>query len=184
MGKPVRLYIMRHANAVSRGTAGYGQGRDSERPLNENGREQAHKVAKGLKRLGIIPDLLLTSPYRRATETAEQVRRVLGPSIPTKEMPELRSEARPAGTSLALGGYASAEEILLVGHEPHLSSWLAELVATPSGFKCLIKKAGVSCVEVPRVPPPGGSGVLRWLMTPKQLSGIAKAARHADEPAA
>ncbi len=171
----MRLYLMRHAAAVPRGTPGYAQ--DMQRPLTEEGHEQARSVAKGLKRLHADVDLIVTSPYLRALQTAEQVAHVFGPRMTVKELDELRADVSPRETSIALKALAAHEQIVLVGHEPHLSTWVGELVADHGGMRCFMKKAGVACIEIDRVPPPQGSGTLRWLMTPKQLTLIGEAVR-------
>ena len=163
----MRLYLMRHATAVPSGTPGYAQ--DAQRPLTEEGQQEAHAVAEGLKQLRVPVDLVITSPYRRAAQTAQQVARVFGLRMPVREMAELRSEANPSETSRALTGLAAHEHVVLVGHEPHLSAWIAELVAEHGAMRCLMKKGGMACVEIDQVPPQQGSGLLRWLMTSKQL---------------
>ncbi len=166
----MRLYLMRHAMAVPLGSTA--ASRDAERPLTEEGLEQARRVARGLQRLDLEIDLVASSPWTRALQTAEQVGRVLGPRIPLQRLDALRGDARLADTSAALSALKRHRRLLLVGHEPHLSAWLAELVAGQEGCRCLLKKGGVACIEVDRVPPAAGRGTLRWLMTPKQLTAI------------
>ncbi|MBI4340990.1 MAG: phosphohistidine phosphatase SixA [Candidatus Omnitrophica bacterium] len=168
----MRLYLIRHAEAVPRGTPGYAQ--DSRRPLTEQGHEQARDISLGLKRLQIVPDVLLTSPYVRAMQTANYLAQALQLSAPPRELSQLRAEAEPAETSTALAPYAQQEHVMLVGHEPHLSAWIAELTAGSGGMRCQMKKAGAACIDIERVPPPSGSGTLRWLLSPKQLALIAK----------
>lgn len=168
----IRLYLMRHALAVERGAPGFAD--DARRPLTDEGKQQARKVAKGLRRLEAAFDMLLTSPYLRATQTAEQVIAVFGENLPRQELTALRPQATPKDTSKVLVRFASRKRLLLIGHEPHLSAWLGEMIGGESGARCLMKKAGVACVEVDRLPPGPGQGTLRWLMTPKQLSWLAK----------
>ena len=162
----MRLYLMRHATAVPHGAPGYSD--DSKRPLTEQGHAQARGVAEGLKRLELPIDAIYTSPYVRAAQTAEEAAHVLGANVAVKTLDQLRAEAEPRDTSQALKALAGYSHALLVGHEPHLSGWLAEL----TGGRCLMKKAGVACVDINDVPPAAGSGTLRWLMTPKQLIAV------------
>jgi phosphohistidine phosphatase len=166
----MRLYLMRHATAVPHGAPGYPDDRD--RPLTDAGREQARRVTQGLKRLKLPLDAIYTSPYVRAAQTADEAARVLGGRIGVKALDELRAEVEPRETSLALKAAVGHDHAVFVGHEPHLSAWLAELTSAQASLRCIMKKAGVACVEVDRVPPPGGSGTLRWLMTPKQLMAV------------
>lgn len=169
----MRLYLLRHAIAVSPGTPGFRS--DAQRPLTEEGREQAREVAEGLKRLKLPVDAVVTSPYLRAAQTAEPLARAFGLAGAVRELEALQPEAEPQATAAGLRALSKHEHVVLVGHEPHLSAWLGWLVAEQGRVRCLFKKAGVACVEIERVPPAKGSGTLRWFMTPKQLALIAQA---------
>jgi phosphohistidine phosphatase SixA len=68
-----------------------------------------------------------------------------------------------------LKALSGMKAVLVVGHEPHLSAWIAELVSG-GRMQCLMKKGSVACVELEGLPPVAGSGVLRWLMTAKHLA--------------
>lgn len=166
----MRLYLVRHAEAVPRGTPGYQH--DAQRPLTDEGHAQAKSVGDGLKRLKIKPDVIVTSPYLRASQTAEHLARTFGMTSAVREADALHPEGTATDASMALRGLSMHEHVMLVGHEPHLSTWLGMLVAGEDGLRVLFKKAGVACVEVERVPPPRGTGTLRWIMTPKQLALI------------
>ena len=168
----MRLYLLRHADAVPRGTPGYRQ--DAQRPLTEGGHVQACEVAEGLMRLKVPVDAIGVSVLLRAAQTAEYVARAFGLKQAVRQIESLQPEADPSQTSRALGAFAKFEHVVLVGHEPHLSTWLGWLVAEQGQVRCLFKKAGVACVEIERVPPAKGSGTLRWFMTPKQLALIGK----------
>ena len=170
----MRLYLVRHAEAAPRGTPGFAQ--DAQRPLTEEGHEQAKAVGEGLKRLKIAPSVIGTSPFLRAAQTAEHLAQVFGLTSTVRKLEALQPDAAAAETSTALRGLSMYQHVVLVGHEPHLSAWLSTLVAGEESLRCLFKKAGVACVEVDRLPPSRGTGVLRWLMTPKQLLMIGKAA--------
>lgn len=166
----MRLYLLRHATAAPHGSAA----QDADRPLTEEGHEEARGVALGLKRLELGVAVILTSPYVRAKETAQHAADVLGPGLAIKPVRVLEPEADPRQASMALQPFAGAAQLLCVGHEPHLSAWIAELVSG-AGLRCQMKKAGVACIEIGSVPPPSGSGTLRWLLTPKQLTMIGRA---------
>ena len=168
----MRVYLLRHAEAVNRGTPGYP--RDAERPLTDAGHEQARQVAAGLQQLKLELDVIVTSPYVRAAQTAEHVARVFGIRVPIREFEWLRPDIAPADASRNLKVLAAHQGVLCVGHEPHLSGWVAELCAGSGGMRCLMKKAGAACIEIETVPPRQGSGTLRWLLTPKQLTLIGR----------
>ncbi len=167
----MRLYLVRHAIAVPREHPDY-QDDDIKRPLTDEGHEQAERVARGLDRLKIEPSLIVSSPLVRAEQTAEHLGSVLRARI--QELDALEPDTNPKETSQALKTFADHEELILIGHEPHLSAWMKELVAGSGELNVLVKKGGVACIDIERVPPPAGSGLLRWLMTPKQLALIAK----------
>lgn len=164
----MRVYLFRHADAAPRGSPGYPD--DGQRPLTAAGRAQARAVAAGLLRLKVRPDLIVSSPLRRALETAEEAARVWD-GCAVEMVEALQPETPPRRTSQALTPFAARAHLVLVGHEPHMSAWLAELVA-PGGLRCDFKKAGVACVEIAQVPPPAGSGTLRWFMAPKILEKL------------
>ena len=65
----MNLYIIRHAIAVDEGSPEYEE--DSQRPLTDKGKKKMRQIAKGLRALGVDFDLILSSPYIRAKETAE-----------------------------------------------------------------------------------------------------------------
>lgn len=169
----MRLYLVRHATAVPHGNPEYED--DAERPLTEDGREQARQAAEGLRRLNVPVDAVVTSPFVRAVQTAECVARAFGFENKLRMLDALEPDVDPAKTSGALRGLAAYRHVVLVGHEPHMSAWLGWLVAGPSGIRCEFKKGGAACVEVERVPPLSGDGTLRWLMTSKHLALIGRA---------
>lgn len=169
----MRLYLVRHADAVPRGTPGYPH--DAQRPLTEAGQAQAKAAGEALKRLKITPDVIVTSPYLRAAQTADHVARIFGLSAMVREADALHPDGTPADASLGLRSLSAHDHVVLVGHEPHLSAWLAHLVSGDDGVRLLFKKGGAACVDVERVPPARGTGTLRWLLTPKQLALITSA---------
>ena len=110
----MRLYLLRHAIALPRGTRGARE--DAKRPLTPEGLEQARQVANGLARLKIAVDCIVTSPYTRAVETARVLAERLGFETPLGEWDALRAEAPPSETSLALKALAGKRHVVLVGH--------------------------------------------------------------------
>jgi phosphohistidine phosphatase len=167
----MRLYLLRHATAVPHGTPEFEH--DADRPLTEEGREQARRAADALKRLKIAVDAVITSPFVRAVQTAEPVARAFGLEDTLSTIEALQPEADPAKASAALRGLAAFQHVVAVGHEPHMGAWLGWLTA-PGGLRCEFKKGGMASVDIDRLPPARGDGTLRWFMTPKQLALIGK----------
>src|SRR5690606_18680153 len=129
---PVELYLLRHAIAVERGTAGFED--DRLRPLTEEGRAKMERIAAGMKKLGLEFDLILTSPYLRARETAELTAATIGQKGSMELEPALQADRSPPGFVAKLASkFAHHERVLAVGHEPFLSSLATLLLGLPGG---------------------------------------------------
>jgi len=164
----MNLYIVRHAIAEETARSG----RDADRVLTADGKERMRKAAEGLRALEVRIDRILTSPYRRALETAQILAAALG-GVDVRELDELAAGANPTTVLAALKPHRTLESIALVGHQPDLGH-IASQVMTGSPDACPIgfKKGAVACFEIesPRIPL---RGELVWLMTPKQLRALA-----------
>jgi len=162
----VELLLIRHADAVPRGTPGIA---DADRALTGRGKKQFRDAAKGLARL-IRPRAVLTSPLRRARETAEIACRAwAGPrpreveALADYDLAALRSE---------LERFSDSTRVALVGHEPHFSRLLAHLLAGTDAERLTFRKGGAALVEVDG---PGLTrGSLLWYVPPKVLARISK----------
>lgn len=164
------LYILRHAIAVSREDARFR--RDSERPLTAKGTAKLRKVVRGMKALGLSFDLILTSPYVRARETAELVADGLGAATKVERTPNLAPDGDPRAVMTLIGSRRrEGESILLVGHEPCLSRLISVLVSGDERTAITMKKAGLCrlAIQGPRY---GRCARLEWLLTPAQLERI------------
>jgi len=156
----MRLYLLRHGTAEERGT-----GDDAERALVDKGRKQCRRVAALLGRLGVEPALVLTSPLRRARETAQETLLALG----VEERVVAEGRLAPGGSvSAAVEAVLAAgwglEHVLVVGHEPMLSELAAQLVVDPPGALHLdLRKSGLVEIEVLSRHPPRGAliGLIR-----------------------
>ena len=137
---------------------------DSKRPLTPGGRIEMRKIVKSLKTVGLQTDRIYTSPLRRARETAEITARIL--KIPIlEEWDELKPDGSKQALYRKLARLEQDSRPILVGHEPHLSSVIGEIIGTPNA-RIVLKKGGLAKVRItsftPRI-----SGELRWLLTPK-----------------
>jgi phosphohistidine phosphatase len=155
------LWVVRHGIAVSRDDPDCPP--DPERPLTEKGRRRMEQVADGLRRQGMAPGRLISSPYLRARQTAEIIAQALG--LPHVAI-ELHEGIEPGeDPSAILGALSRGEPVdtLLCGHAPHLDRLIARVAGAPQPFTEL-KKGGAACLELP-----GGSpapGTLLWLLPP------------------
>jgi phosphohistidine phosphatase len=166
----MQLYIVRHGIAIDREDPKCPP--DPERFLTEEGMEKTRQVAKGLAEIAAGPDLMISSPYVRAMQTAEIFAKAL--EYP-KDKIRKSDFLLPGAESLQLFRELSKDKdnsvVFVFGHAPHLD----DLVAAALGSKHQItslKKAGVALVELKRLVPP--SGELVWLSTPKLLKKVGK----------
>jgi phosphohistidine phosphatase len=166
----MELYIVRHGIAIDREDPKCPA--DPDRFLTEEGVEKTTEVAKGLAKISEAPDLVLTSPYLRAVQTAEIVGEALDYSKQKIRKTEaLLPGAQPQQLFRELTKEKDLSAVFVFGHAPHLD----ELIATAVGSKhhiSALKKAGVALVELKRLIPPNGQ--LVWLATPKLLRKVGK----------
>jgi phosphohistidine phosphatase len=161
----MNLYLMRHAIAVDPD----GETDDSLREVTEKGRKRLVKIARNLEKLEFKFDLILTSPFLRARQTADVVAHVLGIKqkvvfdsdnlVPSGSIEKLVEEIN------SLGDW---EDLLLVGHEPLLSQMLGLLVSGDASLNVEMKKAGMCLLTLDRLIA-GKCATLEWLVTPAQL---------------
>ena len=168
MAGPYELYVIRHGLAEERGDAWPD---DGKRPLTDEGISRLRKTARGLVRLGVEFDVILTSPLTRARQTAETLASAFNSRPPIVAVESLA----PAGSYQAvlsdLEKHARRARIALVGHEPGLGEMAARLAGARHAFP--FKKGAVCRVDVD-VLPPVGPGSLRWFLTPRILRAIKK----------
>jgi phosphohistidine phosphatase len=159
----MRLYLLRHGPA---GDSAQWRGPDEDRPLTERGRASVGASTARLKALGVTVDLVLTSPYARAAQTAEIFSHGLGMDEPPTEEPLLRAGFGPDELRDILRARAGVERLVLVGHEPDLSTAVGYLVG---GARVRMKKGALARVDLDD--PERLSGTLVWLVQPDVLRG-------------
>ena len=157
----MRIYILRHGVAET-ATAGMS---DADRALVAEGRKKLRAVLGIAKQVGVAPDLILTSPYLRAVQTAEVAAEVLGYQGTTLEIDALHPGGTPREAWDEIRAHQGYESVLVSGHEPLLSSLAAFLLGTPSLWIDL-KKGSLMRIDIDRA---GAEprGILCWHYTPK-----------------
>jgi phosphohistidine phosphatase len=167
----LELYLVRHAVAAERGPD---YPNDAERPLTEDGVERFRRAVAGLRDLGVQLDLVLSSPYVRARETAELLCVGVKPRPKLVVVEALACGGKPADVIAAAVKHAAAgrgaSRVALVGHEPDLGELAARLLGAKGRVE--FKKGAVCRIDVDRAMP-AGPGTLRWLLTPRVLRGLA-----------
>jgi phosphohistidine phosphatase len=165
------LYLLRHAIAAERGSHEYPD--DSLRPLTPKGERRMQRIAEGMLRLGLSFDLLLSSPYRRAKQTADVVAEVFKAQERLHVTPMLAPDGDPRRLIAEVRGRSTAQQhVLLVGHEPYLSNLIARLVSSSPDLRVVMKKGGLCQLGVSTLRF-GQCATLDWLMTPRQLRLLA-----------
>lgn len=160
------IFILRHAHAEDI-TEGQPAGNDFDRKLTEEGIEKTKKLSNFFKRLKEETDIILSSPYRRAKETAEIFANNLGTTIALKTADFLSSGASSKDIVKGLLPYSSYKKILLVGHAPDLEHFLGKLIGAE---RIKLKKTSMAKVSLSNNIEL--SGELIWLITPKIASKI------------
>jgi phosphohistidine phosphatase len=166
----MELYIVRHGIAIDREEPKSPP--DPERFLTEQGIEKTRQVAKGVAALGVEPDLMISSPYVRAMQTAEIFAAQFEyPKQKIRSTDLLKPGTEPMLFYKELSKDKDSATVFCFGHAPQLD----DLIAAALGLKhpvTALKKAGIALLDLKRISPP--SGELAWLATPKLLRKAGK----------
>lgn len=165
------LYLLRHGIAVEPGSPGYAK--DADRPLTPEGQRKVRQVAEAMEELELSFDLILSSPYVRARQTAE----IVAEALKARRSIELSDSLTPGGSTkkvvdLVNNLKPSPESVLLVGHEPYLSGLISLLVSGKETFAVVMKKGGLCKLSTESLQH-GRCAALDWLLTPKQMALMA-----------
>jgi phosphohistidine phosphatase len=143
----MRLSLLRHGIAANRASPEYEN--DSERPLTPKGERRMRRIAKGIQASGLAYDLILSSPYLRAKQTAEIVAQVLSMPEGVLLVETLTPEGNPRQLIEALRtDHREREDVLLVGHEPYLSRLISTLLTGGPNLSVVMKRGGVCALDV------------------------------------
>ena len=138
----MKLYLVRHAEAIERS----GTTPDASRYLTTKGRLAFRKIARRVRKAGIAPAVIFTSPLLRSVQTAE----ILAERLKHKGAVVVAKEISPGfgiqDLRSLLANAGSPEEAAFVGHEPDLGDLAGTLLALPGGFP--LRKGAVVAVEV------------------------------------
>ncbi|HEY1985490.1 MAG TPA: phosphohistidine phosphatase SixA [Terracidiphilus sp.] len=160
----MNLYLMRHANA--------GLNRpnpliDNKRGLIKEGKEQCMLMARLLSAFKVQVDVIVSSPLKRALQTAQFVGTELGYDAKVEISPALGPDADYPAFQALLANYSNREGVLAVGHNPNLFQFLGRLVTGNGGANLRMRKGAIARVELDRHPPQ-----LQWLIDPRTARAI------------
>ncbi len=150
----MEIYFLRHGIAED----GYP---DAERALTSEGKDKLRRV---LKRSNAKLSLVLTSPYRRAVETAEIAAQVLGYDGDLERADALTPDGSPAAVWEEIRAHKDEDAILLASHEPLMSATVAYFLGSP-GAHVDMKKAALVRIDIDSFGP-HPIGVLKWMLVP------------------
>ena len=156
----MQIYLLRHGIAEDAKPGGP----DAERALTGEGRDRLRRVLKRARTADLDPSLILSSPYRRAVETAEVAAEVLGYKGEIVRTRALVPEASPSDAWEEIRSRKDERAILLASHEPLMSSMAAFLLDSPA-LRLEMKKAALVRIDCERFGPKA-AGVVKWMLTP------------------
>jgi phosphohistidine phosphatase len=167
----MRIYLLRHAIAEPRDPRRYPL--DSERPLTPAGAKKMQRAARGLRGLDGRFDLVLTSPLVRARQTAAIVAAAYRPRPSLRALRPLSPGGGAGGVFAALASIPADASVLLVGHEPDLSSLAGAMILDPRADLSLeFRKGGLCRIDFEGAARPA-QGRLVFHLTPKILRRLA-----------
>jgi len=156
----VQIYILRHGIAED-APPGHP---DEERALTDEGREKLRAILKRARASGVAPTTILSSPYRRAVQTAAVAAEVLEYKGKIRETRALTPDASPHDLWEEIRSLGPEPAVLLASHEPLTSTAVAFLLGCPA-LEVQMKKGAlvrIDCERLSREP----RGVLRWMLIP------------------
>jgi phosphohistidine phosphatase len=161
----MHVYLLRHGIAED-GRAGQS---DADRGLTGEGRKKLQQVLERAAKAGVNPTLILSSPLKRALQTAEIAKETLGHKDEILTSKVLAPGSNSERVWQEIRGHRDQEAVLLVGHNPLFSDLTGYLLGHPN-MQMDFKKGAIVRVDlesfgaVPR-------GVLRWYLTAKLADG-------------
>lgn len=160
----MNLYLMRHADAgLPRGNPLL----DAKRGLVKEGKEQCILMAALLSAFKVQVDVILSSPLKRALQTAQLVGTELGYEGKVEVCPALGFDASYPDFQKLLAKYAECEGVLAVGHNPNMFQFMGRLVTGNGGANLRMRKGSVARIDLDRHPPQ-----LQWLIDPRMARAI------------
>jgi len=161
-----RLYLARHAKSSWE----HPELNDFERPLNRRGLRAAPRMGKYLAGLDVSPDIIVTSPARRARETADALAHAIG--MPVADSRE-DSRIYTASALMLLKVMRSWDEawnsVLMIGHNPGIAEVAVMLTGRTVGHvpTCAVMELDMDVTSWRDVKP--GCGILGFKAVPKEI---------------
>lgn len=157
----MKVYILRHATAEPRSP----QVTEAKRRLTPEGKQELKVVLRQARQAGVSPQVILTSPWVRAAQTAQMAAKALRCEKIT-ETKALLPDVPPAQVLQEIRALekTKADNVMVAGHEPQLSRLAAFLLEAPVSVD--LKKGGMMRIDIEANQGPP-RGVLKWMLTPR-----------------
>jgi phosphohistidine phosphatase len=150
---------MRHANA---GVPRDNPLLDAKRGLIKEGKEQCMLMARVLSALKVQIDVIVSSPLKRALQTAQFVGTELGYDAKVLIDRSLALDGDFADFQALVAKHAAREGVLAVGHNPNMFQFMGRLITGNGGASIRMRKASIACINMDQHPPR-----LQWLVDPR-----------------
>jgi phosphohistidine phosphatase len=170
----MNLFLMRHANA---GVFRENPTLDAKRGLVKEGKDQCILMARVLSALKVQVDVIVSSPLKRALQTAQLVGTELGYEAKVEMSPALKPGADYSAFQQMLAKYADLEGVLVVGHNPNLFQFMGRLVTGNGGAAIRLRKGSIARIDLDRHPP-----LLQWLIDPRTVRSVYASVAKSSRP--
>ena len=169
------IYFLRHASA---GSKRVNPASDEKRPLDKDGVVQCRYIGTLLSSMDVHVDAIISSPLKRATQTASLVGNEIGFDGKLQISDALRPDATIDDFRALLRSCERHESIMVVGHNPTLTEFISQIVTGGGSKKSVeLKKGGVARVDYS-----GKRAVLNWSITPRIARSLYDSAQTSSLP--
>jgi phosphohistidine phosphatase len=155
----MQVYLLRHGIAEE----GSSQTGDSDRALTNDGRRRVRQVLAHVADSGVKVDMILTSPLKRAVQTADIAATCLRSKLETSISKALVPGGIVEDVWSEIRAHRDAEALLLVGHNPLFSNLAPFLLGAPE-LQVDFKKGAVMRIDFETLSPKP-RGVMHWYIT-------------------
>jgi phosphohistidine phosphatase len=165
----MNLFILRHASAGTRRTNPV---IDVKRPLDKEGKRHSLQLAYVLNGLNVNFDLIVSSPLKRSLQTAQLIGTETGYETPILISPALAPDATFPQFQRLLHECSAYENLMVVGHNPNITSFLVQLIAGHTGSprtqpRIRLRKGSLARVSLQR-----GPATLQGLLDPRVVRAL------------
>ncbi|MDE3063264.1 MAG: phosphohistidine phosphatase SixA [Acidobacteriota bacterium] len=170
----MNLYLMRHANA---GLRRDNPTLDTKRALIKEGKDQCMLMARMLNAMKVQFDVIVSSPLKRALQTAQFVGTEMGYEAKVEVSPALAPDADFTAFQGLIDHYAEYEDVLMVGHNPNLFKFLGRIITGNGGAGVRMRKGSIARIAMDNHPP-----LLQWLVDPRMARNIYASVAKSSRP--